>query len=56
MLEYTVEEAEQLLTKNLDTAVKNLAQIDVDLDYLRDQITTMEVSKYSVNLPDIMRC
>ncbi|RWS22354.1 prefoldin subunit 3-like protein [Leptotrombidium deliense] len=44
MLEYPIEEAEQLLSKNLDIATKNLHQIDVDLDFLRDQITTTEVS------------
>lgn len=43
MMEYHIEEAEQLLTKNLETAVKNLIQIDTDLDFLRDQITTSEV-------------
>lgn len=47
MLEYSLEEARALLTKNLETAIKNLAQIDIDLDYLRDQITTTEVSKYN---------
>ncbi|RWS07332.1 prefoldin subunit 3-like protein [Dinothrombium tinctorium] len=44
MLEYPIEEAEQLLSRNLETAMRNLAQIDVDLDFLRDQITTTEVS------------
>jgi len=44
MLEYSIEEAETLLTKNLNNASKNLAQIDIDLDYLRDQITTTEVN------------
>ena len=49
MLEYSIEEAETLLSKNLETATKNLAQIDIDLDYLRDQITTTEVSKCYIN-------
>jgi prefoldin subunit 5 len=44
MLEYPIEEAEELLSKNLATASKNLSQIDIDLDYLRDQITTTEVN------------
>lgn len=44
MLEYTIEEAEELLTKNLQAALKNLNQIDSDLSFLRDQITTTEVS------------
>ena len=44
MLEYTIDEAEELLIKNLNAAQKNLAQIDMDLSFLRDQITTTEVS------------
>jgi len=44
MLEYTIDEAEELLTKNLQAALKNLNQIDSDLSFLRDQITTTEVS------------
>ncbi|KAI1294840.1 Prefoldin subunit 3 [Halotydeus destructor] len=44
MLEYSLDEAEKLLSKNRDTAIRNLAQIDIDLDYLRDQITTTEVN------------
>lgn len=55
MLEYSLEEANELLSKNLDTATKNLSQIDVDLDYLRDQITTTEVNMARVYNWDVKR-
>lgn len=55
MLEYSLEEAKELLSKNLDTATKNLTQIDVDLDYLRDQITTTEVNMARVYNWDVKR-
>lgn len=44
MLEYDIEEAENLLQKNLDTAESNFEELNEDLSYLRDQITTTEVS------------
>lgn len=44
MLEYTLDDAEALLSKNLQTATKNLNQLEIDLDFLRDQLTTTEVS------------
>lgn len=44
MLEYSLDEAEALLSKNLQAATNNLTQLDVDLDFLRDQLTTTEVS------------
>lgn len=55
MLEYKIEEAEELLTRNLETAVKNLTQIDLDLDFLRDQITTSEVNMARVFNWDVKR-
>jgi prefoldin subunit 5 len=55
MLTYPLDEAEQLLRRNLQTAEKNLAQIDVDLDYLRDQITTTEVNMARVYNWDVKR-
>jgi len=55
MLEYSLEEARALLTKNLETAIKNLAQIDIDLDYLRDQITTTEVNMARVYNWDVKK-
>lgn len=44
MLEYSTEEAESLLRKNLQAATESLAQAEEDLDFLRDQYTTTEVS------------
>lgn len=44
MLEYSITEAETLLSKNLNAAQKNLAEIEQDLGFLRDQYTTTEVS------------
>lgn len=46
MLEYTYEEAKDLLTSKLDTAKNSLKNTIEDLEFLRDQITTMEVSKW----------
>lgn len=55
MLEYTLDEAEKLLSKNLEAANRNLTQIDIDLDYLRDQITTTEVNMARVYNWDVKR-
>merc|ERR1711879_231110 len=44
MLEYTLDDAEELLTNNCESAEKNLGQIAFDLDYLRDQMTITEVT------------
>eukprot|EP00088_Acartia_fossae_P002972 TRINITY_DN1123_c0_g1_i15.p1 TRINITY_DN1123_c0_g1~~TRINITY_DN1123_c0_g1_i15.p1 ORF type:complete len:204 (-),score=55.18 TRINITY_DN1123_c0_g1_i15:948-1505(-) len=44
MLEYTLDDAQELLSKNLASAEKNLAEIGYDLDYLRDQMTITEVT------------
>ncbi|KAM5196219.1 prefoldin subunit 3 isoform 1-T1 [Hipposideros larvatus] len=44
MLEYDIDEAQALLEKNLSTATKNLDSLEEDLDFLRDQFTTTEVS------------
>ena len=44
MLEYSLDEAEQLLKKNLDSAESSVQQIAFDLDFLRDQMTITEVS------------
>lgn len=44
MLEYPLEEAKSLLAKNLSTSLSNLKQIEEDLEFLRDQITTSEVN------------
>ena len=44
MLEYSIEEGKALLKSNLDTSLSNLKQIEDDLEYLKDQITTSEVN------------
>ena len=51
MLEYSLDDAEALLTKNLTAAEKTLDSVDSDLGFLRDQTTTLEVSilYYCVN-------
>uniref|UniRef100_A0A161MH09 Prefoldin subunit 3 n=2 Tax=Triatoma infestans TaxID=30076 RepID=A0A161MH09_TRIIF len=44
MLEYTLDDAMELLNKNIDTAKRNLGYVEHDLDFLRDQFTTTEVN------------
>ncbi len=53
MLEYTMEEAEQLLNEKLSTAKVSLGQVQEDLEFLRDQITTMEVNTARVYNYDV---
>ena len=50
MLEYSIKEAEALLSKNLNTAQKNLKEIEEDLGFLRDQYTTTEVSILQIHV------
>ena len=49
MLEYDLEDAESLLSKNLKAASESQVQVDKDLDFLRDQYTTTEVSILFMN-------
>lgn len=51
MLEYDIDEAQALLEKNLATASRNLETLEDDLDFLRDQFTTTEVSILPVCCP-----
>ncbi|PRP86189.1 prefoldin subunit 3-like isoform 1 [Planoprotostelium fungivorum] len=44
MVEYSFEEAVDLLTKNLESAEKNLKGLDEDIGFLKEQITTTEVN------------
>lgn len=44
MLEYTLDDAQEMLTKNIEAAKKNLGYVEHDLDFVRDQFTTMEVN------------
>lgn len=55
MLEYPIDEALTLLTKNLETAKRNLKQVDLDLDFLKDQLTTTEVNIARVYNWDVRR-
>ncbi len=43
-VEYSFDEAIALLTNNLVNAERNLNNLIEDLDFLKDQITTTEVS------------
>lgn len=44
MLEYTLQEAKELLENKLDTNQNALKNVLEDLEFLREQVTTMEVS------------
>ena len=44
MLEYSTDEAMQLLQKNLSVATTSLEQVKEDIDFCKDQITTLEVA------------
>ncbi|KAE8449996.1 hypothetical protein EG329_007135 [Mollisiaceae sp. DMI_Dod_QoI] len=44
MLSYPIDEAEELLSSKLAAAKQSLANCEEDLDFLREQITTMEVA------------
>ncbi|XP_068755272.1 prefoldin subunit 3-like [Montipora capricornis] len=55
MLEYSIIEAEALLSKNLNAAQKSLAEIEEDLGFLRDQYTTTEVNMARVYNWDVKK-
>lgn len=55
MLEYGLEDAESLLSKNLNNATKNLSQVEHDLDFLRNQGTTTEVTMARIYNWDVKR-
>jgi len=55
MLEYTLEDAEKLLTQNITAAERNLGYVNHDLDFLRDQFTTTEVNMARVFNWDVKR-
>ncbi len=44
MVEYPVDEADALLDSKLTAARTSLKQVEEDLAYLKEQITTMEVN------------
>jgi hypothetical protein len=53
MLEYTSEEAKDLLSTKLEAAKTSLVQVIEDLEFLREQITTMEVNTARVYNYDV---
>jgi prefoldin subunit 5 len=55
MLEYTLEEALELLSSKLEGAETNLTNTEEDLEFLREQITTMEVNIARVYNWDVMQ-
>jgi Prefoldin subunit len=55
MLEYPLDEAVELLTNKLDAAERNLKGIVEDLEFLREQITVMEVNTARVYNYDVRR-
>ncbi|KAG9390501.1 Prefoldin subunit [Carpediemonas membranifera] len=55
MVEYPIDDAEALLKRNLAGARAQVAGLDSDLDYLKEQITTLEVSLARVYNADVLR-
>lgn len=55
MLEYSLDDAQKLLADNHSNAIKNLSQVEHDLDFLRDQFTTVEVNMARVYNWDVKR-
>ncbi len=53
MVEYSLSEAEKLLKEKLQKANLSLTQLIEDLEYLRDQYTTMEVNIARVHNADV---
>ncbi|XP_065092257.1 prefoldin subunit 3 [Ochlerotatus camptorhynchus] len=55
MLEYPLDEAEELLKQNKHSAEVNLKCLEHDQDFLRDQITTTEVNMARVHNYDVKK-
>nr|CAG4641349.1 EOG090X0IRH [Eulimnadia texana] len=55
MLEYSLDDAAALLEKNLETARRNMEQVQHDVDFLRDQVTTTEVNMARLYNWDVKR-
>jgi len=55
MLSYPLSEAQQLLSQKLAAARANLAGLTSDLEFLREQITVMEVNTARVYNYDVRR-
>ncbi|KAI9710505.1 MAG: peptide chain release factor 1 [Bogoriella megaspora] len=55
MLSYPLQEAETLLESKLKTAQSSLSTCEEDLDFLREQITTLEVATARVYNWDVVQ-
>ncbi|KAH0540880.1 prefoldin subunit 3 [Cotesia glomerata] len=55
MLEYTLDDAQELMVKNIETAKTKLVQVEHDLDFIRDQFTTTEVNMARVYNWDVKK-
>jgi len=55
MLEYDIDEAQGLLAKNKTNAISSLEEVKMQIAYLRDQMTTTEVSMARVYNWDVNR-
>jgi len=55
MLSYTLAQAEELLTGKLSSAQQNFTNVTEDLEFLREQITIMEVNTARVYNWDVRR-
>ncbi len=44
MLEYTLEEARELLQKNINSAEKGIKELTEQSEFIKDQLTTTEVN------------
>lgn len=55
MLSYTLAQAEELLTGKLSSAEQNFSNVSEDLEFLREQITIMEVNTARVYNWDVRR-
>lgn len=55
MLEYTLDDAQELMVKNIETAKTKLIQVEHDLDFIRDQFTTTEVNMARVYNWDVKK-
>ncbi|XP_064628039.1 prefoldin subunit 3-like [Lineus longissimus] len=55
MLEYNLEDAENLLSKNLEQAKTSFGNADTDLGFIRDQTTTLEVNMARVYNFDVKK-
>lgn len=55
MLSYPIDEAEELLSSKLKTAKTSLSNCEEDLDFLREQVTTMEVAVARVYNWDVVQ-